>query len=89
VIYFGARLPRARFRALIVPLLLTAAIFRVATYGLTGQVDRQLLVLVLASLPALPLGLALGNRLFRSWSERGFRVAVSLLVTVAGLRLLF
>ncbi len=89
VIYFGARLGRERFRALIVPLLLTAAIFRVATYGLTGQVDRELMVLVLASLPALPLGLALGDRLFRRWSEGAFRVAVALLVTLAGLRLLF
>ena len=89
VIYFGSRLPRERFRALIVPLLLTAAVFRVATYALTGQVDRELVVLVLASLPALPLGLALGDRIFRRWSERGFRIAVSLLVTLAGLRLLF
>ncbi len=89
VIYFGARLPRERFRALIVPLLLTAAVFRVATYALTGQVDRELMMLVLPSLPALPLGLALGNRLFRRWSDRGFRIAVSLLVTLAGLRLLF
>lgn len=88
VIYFGARLPKERFRALIVPILLAAAVFRVATYTATGQVDRQILILVAASLPALPLGLAAGNRLFHRLNERTFRVAVALLVTAAGVRLL-
>jgi uncharacterized protein len=89
VLYFGSRLPRDRFRAMIVPLLLVAAVFRVATYAITGQVDTHILILLAASLPALPLGLALGNRIFHRWSERSFRVAVALLVTAAGLRLLF
>lgn len=89
VLYFGARLSRDRFRAMIVPLLLVAAIFRAATYGATGQVNTEVMILLLASLPALPLGLALGNRLFQRWSERSFRVAIALLVTAAGLRLLF
>jgi uncharacterized protein len=88
VIYFGSRLGRDRFRAMIVPLLLVAAIFRAVTYGATGQVDVEVMILLLASLPALPLGLALGNRLFQRWSERSFRVAIALLVTAAGLRLL-
>lgn len=88
VIYFGTRLPRERFRSLIIPILLAAAVFRVATYGATGQVDREVLVLLLASLPALPLGLLLGNRVFHRWSERAFRLAVAVLVTAAGLRLL-
>lgn len=89
VVYYGSRIPRERFRALIVPLLLAAAVVRVATYGATGQVGGEVLVLLAASLPSLPLGLALGNRVFRRWSERSFRRAVALLVTVAGLRLLF
>lgn len=88
VIYFGSRLPRDRFRAMIVPILLVAAVFRVLTYGATGQVDAEVLLLLAASLPALPLGLALGNRVFQRWSERSFRVAVALLVTAAGLSLL-
>jgi len=89
VLYFGSRLPRERFRSLIVPILLAAAVFRAATYGAMGQVDGEVLVLLAGSLPALPLGLALGDHLFRRWSERGFRVAVAVLVTAAGVRLLF
>ncbi|MFP4623725.1 MAG: sulfite exporter TauE/SafE family protein [Gemmatimonadota bacterium] len=88
VVYYGARLPKQAFRATIVSLLLAAAVTRVATYTATGLVDRDLLVLVAASLPALPLGVALGNRVFHRWSERAFRTAIALLVTAAGVRLL-
>jgi uncharacterized protein len=87
VLYFGARRRKAEFRALIVPVLLAAAIARVATYGATGQVDASVLLLAAISLPSLPLGMVLGDRLFRRWSEEGFRMAIATLVILAGLRL--
>jgi hypothetical protein len=42
------------------------------------------LVLVPVSLPALPLGLVLGDRLFRHWSETAFRQAPAALISAAG-----
>jgi uncharacterized protein len=89
IMYFGSRLEKADFRALLVPVLLAAALVRVATYGVTGQVSAQVLVLVAVSLPALPLGLVLGDRLFRHWSETAFRRALAALIAAAGVRLLF
>lgn len=88
VIYFSSRLGKADFRALIVPILLAAAVTRVATYVLTGQVGSHILLWVAISLPVLPLGLIIGDRIFRRWSESSFRLAVALLVVVAGVRLL-
>jgi uncharacterized protein len=87
ILWFGAKLPKAEFRALLVPLFLVTALARVATYGATGQVDGDVLRLALLALPALPLGMVLGNRVFRRWSERGFRIATAALVAAAGLRL--
>jgi uncharacterized protein len=89
IIYLGSRVGKVEFRALLVPILLAAAVTRVATYGFTGQVDAQVLVLAAVSLPALPLGLMLGDRLFRRWSETAFRMAIAVLVAAAGARLLF
>jgi uncharacterized membrane protein YfcA len=88
IIYYGAHLRKRVFRAMIVPILLAAALFRATTYALTGQVDRSLLPLILVSLPALPVGLWLGNRLFRRVPEHAFRRLVALVVTAVGLRLL-
>ena len=88
IIYYGARLPKERFRAMIVPILLVAAIFRGGTYALSGQVAGDTLLYLAAALPGLPLGLALGDRLFHRFSERDFRRVVGFLVLVAGLRLL-
>jgi uncharacterized protein len=89
IIYLGSRVGKVEFRALLVPILLAAAVTRVATYGLTGQVHAQVLVLAAVSLPALPVGLMLGDRLFRRWSETAFQTAVAVLIAVAGARLLF
>jgi uncharacterized protein len=89
IIYLGSRVGKVEFRALLVPILLAAAVTRVATYGFTGQVDAQVLGLAAVSLPALPLGLMLGDRLFRRWSETAFQVAVAVLIVAAGARLLF
>jgi uncharacterized membrane protein YfcA len=89
IIYLGSRVGKVEFRALLVPILLAAAVTRVATYGLTGQVDAQVLVLAAVSLPALPLGLMLGDRLFRRWSEEAFQMAIAVLIVAAGARLLF
>jgi uncharacterized protein len=88
IIYFGPRLSRPAFRALLVPVLLAAAVTRVATYGLTGQISREALLLLAISAPVLPLGVVLGDRLFRRWSEPAFQAAVALLIAIAGLRLL-
>lgn len=88
VLYFGSRLPKEAFRGLIVPILLAAAFARTATYVVSGQVDRETLLLLAVSLPALPPGIVLGNRLFQRFSERTFRIVVAILVTAAGLRLI-
>jgi uncharacterized membrane protein YfcA len=89
IIYLNSRVAKVEFRALLVPILLAAAVTRMATYGLTGQVHAQVLVLAAVSLPALPLGLVLGDRLFRRWSETAFQMAVAVLIATAGARLLF
>jgi uncharacterized protein len=88
ILWFGTRLPKVEFRALLVPLFLVTALARVGTYGVTGQVTGDVAALVLLALPALPLGMLIGDRLFRRWSERGFRIAAAVLVVAAGLRLL-
>jgi uncharacterized membrane protein YfcA len=89
IVYYGARLGKTSFRAMIVPILLAAALFRAATYAATGQVAPQVLRLVLVALPALPVGLWVGDRVFRRIPEDAFRRVVAVIVTVVGLRLLF
>lgn len=88
ILWFGTRLPKAEFRALLVPIFLVTALARVGTYAASGQVDGHVLWLALLALPALPLGMLVGDRVFRRWSERAFRVAAATLVAAAGLRLL-
>jgi uncharacterized membrane protein YfcA len=88
VVYLAWRRAKEEFRALVVPVFLVAALVRAATYLATGQVTVEVGLLALVALPVLPLGLAVGERIFRAVSEAVFRRMLGGVLIVAGLQLL-
>ncbi|OQY27911.1 MAG: hypothetical protein B6244_09175 [Candidatus Cloacimonetes bacterium 4572_55] len=84
VFYLGHRFVKRLFRQMMIAIFLMTAAARTTAYTLTGIIDLRLLTICLISIPALFLGIYLGNRLFFKLSEIWFsRVAGALLMAIA------
>jgi len=85
----GAGISAPVMRAVLVVYLLIADLFAGALAGAFGIYDRQLLLLILCSLPILVLGVWLGHRLFlRTRADRFQRLTLLLLIALSFLTLL-
>lgn len=62
---------------------------RTAGYVARGSLDREILLMMLATAPALIGAAFVGNRLHHRVSERGFRTVVAWLIVVGGVVMLF
>ena len=77
-------LPPERFRATVAAVFSGSNVIAVGLFALTGRYDRDALVLVAASLPALAVGYAIGVRLRRHLDLASFRRLVLGLLAVTG-----
>jgi uncharacterized membrane protein YfcA len=73
-----------RFRGTITTVFAVLDIVSVVVFAATGKFDREVLVAVAVSLPALAIGARIGIALRRHLDARRFRRLVLILLTVAG-----
>jgi len=86
--HLGRRFDKEMFRRIMIPVLFSSALVRVAIYAGTGLITKQVMFLVLLALPGLVLGLWAGNRLFARISQKWFTWIVGLLISLSGIKLL-
>jgi uncharacterized protein len=90
VLVLERRLPqKLALRATLLSYFLALNTLRVFAYIVSFLVTWQVLVVSLAMLPAAALGAFLGTRMQHRVGERGFRLAVSLVLLLTGLALMF
>jgi uncharacterized protein len=77
-------LPPEPFRATVAAVFAGSSVIAVGLFAATGRYDRDALVLIAASLPALGVGYAIGVRQRRRFDLAGFRRLVLGLLTVTG-----
>ncbi|MGZ8262728.1 MAG: sulfite exporter TauE/SafE family protein [Burkholderiales bacterium] len=89
VVYLDTRrLTKDAFRATISAMLLILSIGRGAGYYAVGEFTRDALVLFAAALPAMLVGMYIGNRVHLTMSEIAFRRLVIAVLLVSGVALL-
>lgn len=88
VFHFSRALDKRRLRRLLVLIFIPSAMAQTATFAVNGLLDRQVMVWGLLMLPALPLGIWLGNRTFHHISESMFRRILGLFLIFISIRLI-
>ena len=88
IAYFGATLEKGPFRRAVTLLFLVDSIVRMASYALTGLLRLDLLPWLVLTLPAMALGILVGNRLFAHLPARRFPQVLGLVVLAIALHLL-
>jgi uncharacterized protein len=73
-----------RFRGTVTTVFVVLDIVAVVTFALTGDLDADVLAVVVASLPGLALGALIGIAVRRHLDPRRFRALVLVLLVVAG-----
>jgi len=89
VYYLGGRLAKHAFRNTLVAVFLFGSTARLVTYTSVGLMGMRSAVLSLASIPALLLGLYLGNHLFFRIREIWFSRLVGAVLVLTAVRILF
>ncbi|HUJ86119.1 MAG TPA: sulfite exporter TauE/SafE family protein [Burkholderiales bacterium] len=89
VIYLNAlNLDKARFRATMSAILFLLALLRAAGYGGLGFYDARAVALIALLLPAMLVGMLLGERVHHGMPELLFRRVVTMLLVASGVALL-
>ena len=90
VVYLNALdLGKARFRATMSAILFLLALLRAGGYGGLGFYDAGVFALIALLLPAMVLGMVLGERVFHGLEEGLFKRVVAMLLVASGVALLF
>lgn len=79
----GRGLAKTAFRATSTAVVVAVNVVSMVLFAVVGEFDRVVLVAALVSLPALPLGYWLGNRVHDRLPEERFRTLVLVMVTVS------
>ncbi len=89
VLHFGRYLDKRYLRRLLVLIFIPAAMAQTATFTANGLLTLQLVGYGLLMIPAMFIGIFLGNRTFQSISETMFRRILGLLLVFVSARLIF
>lgn len=89
VLHFGRHLDKRQLRRLLVLIFIPAAMTQTATFWWNGLFDTRILAWGLAMLPAMGLGIWLGNKTFHRISELAFRRTLGMFLVFVSLRLMF
>lgn len=84
----SCKFTKGAFRATMSALLLAMGIARGTGYWLVGEFTREALLLCAAMLPAMLVGIYIGNRVHMGLSDRGFKWLVIATLVVSGVPLL-
>ena len=89
VVYLSALdLDKARFRATMSAILFLLALLRAGGYGGLGFYDARAVALIALLLPAMVVGMVLGERVHHGMPETIFKRVVALLLVASGVALL-
>lgn len=88
VLHFSRDLDKRRLRRLLVLIFIPAAMAQTLTFAANSLLDQQVLVWGLFMLPAMVVGIKLGNRTFHRISETMFRKILGLLLVCVSVRLM-
>ncbi|SDO68285.1 sulfite exporter TauE/SafE family protein [Desulforhopalus singaporensis] len=89
VLHFGRNLDKRHLRRLLVLIFIPAALAQTATFVANGLFDLKVVTLGILMLPAMFIGVWLGNRTFNYISETMFRRTLGLLLVFVSIRLIF
>ena len=88
VFYLGTRLAKTAFRSILIAIFLFGSSARVMTYLVMGLMNLRAITLTIVSIPALLLGLYLGNHLFIRIREIWFSRLIGAVLILSALRLI-
>lgn len=88
VLHFGRHLDKRHLRRLLVLIFIPAAVAQTATFYWNGLFDSQVVIWGICMLPAMGLGIWLGNRTFHHISETAYRRILGLFLVLISFRLL-
>ena len=88
IVYLGLRYPKQHFRLLITYVFLVGSATQVAVYGLRGLYTPEVSFTALWLVPAMALGLWLGNLFFGRVDQRAFNRAIGLVLALPAVQLL-
>ena len=88
VLHFSRFLDKRRLRRLLVLIFIPAAAAQTGTFCWNGMFDSQVVVWGVWMLPAMALGIWLGNRTFHRISEKVFRRTLGLFLIFVSVRLI-
>ena len=88
VLHFGRHLNKRFLRRLLVLIFIPAAISQTATFAISGMLNEEIIILGVLILPAMVLGIHLGNKAFFLISETTFRRILGVLLVVIATRLI-
>lgn len=88
MLHFGRTLDKRQLRRLLVLIFIPAAAAQTATFCWNGLFDGRVVLWGIGMLPAMGLGIWLGNRTFHRISETAFRRTLGLFLIFVSLRLL-
>ena len=88
VLHFSRTLDKRRLRRLLVLIFIPAAMAQTATFYCNGLFNHQVITWGIGMLPAMGLGIWLGNRTFHRISETAFRRTLGLFLVFVSIRLI-
>lgn len=88
VLHFSRSLDKRRLRRLLVLIFIPAAVAQTATFVANGLFSQQVMIWGLLMLPAMFVGVWLGNRTFHHISESVFRRTLGALLVFVSIRLI-
>jgi uncharacterized membrane protein YfcA len=85
----AGRMTKDAFRATMSAMILAISVARTAGYAAVGELTLDSVILCAASIPAMGLGLLVGDRIHTGLSEAAFRRVVCVLLGLCGVALLW
>lgn len=82
-------IPKGIFRATIATIFVIEGAMRVSGYTLVGFYNKDMLLLVITSIPVMIIAMSIGGHIHTNISQRNFQRAVGILLLVSGIALLY
>ena len=87
--HFGRRFDKATFRRAVVPIFLASSVACVISYGALGMLSWRSAAQALGCVPAVFVGLWIGQRLFKRIPEQRFGQLIGAILVVVGAKMFF
>lgn len=89
ILHFSRRLDKRHLRRLLVLIFIPAAIMQTAIFAGTGLLNKDILIYGGVMIPAMVIGIHLGNKSFYKISEKRFRHILGAFLIIVSVRLIW